>query len=73
VAPTHRVMNWRVWVVLKEHVIAAVNPTETIRIVEPSLWRPDVQGREAGIGHGAKRYLVRHHRQRINWQTPTLG
>jgi hypothetical protein len=69
----HGAMNRREWVVLKEDVVAAVNPAETIRIVEPSLWRPDVQGREAGIGHGAKRYLVRHHWQRINGQTPTLG
>jgi phosphoribosylamine--glycine ligase len=59
VAPMHCVMKRRIGVVLKEHVITAVNPAKTIRIVEPSVWRPDVKCGEGGISHGAKRYLVR--------------
>jgi hypothetical protein len=43
----------RHWVVLKEDVIAAIDPAETVRIVDPSLRRPDVQSGEAGISHGA--------------------
>jgi hypothetical protein len=39
-------------------VKAAVDPAQTIRIVEPSLRGPDVKGGEAGISHEAKRYLV---------------
>jgi hypothetical protein len=59
VAPRDRFVHRRHRVVLKEDVVAAVNPAQAIGIVQPSLWWPDVQGGEAGISHGAKRYLVR--------------
>ena len=58
-APRDRFVQRRHRVVLKEDVVAAVNPAQAVGIVQPALWWPDVQGGEAGISHGAKRYLVR--------------
>jgi hypothetical protein len=55
-APVDGVVDRRRRVVLEEDVIAAVNPAQPIGIVQPSLPRPDMQGREAGISHGTKRY-----------------
>ena len=52
VAPVHGAMDGRVWVVLKEDVIATVDAAEPVRVVHPSLHWPDMQRREAGIGHG---------------------
>jgi hypothetical protein len=59
VAPRDRFVHRRHRVVLKEDVVAAVDPAQAIGIVQPSLWWPDVQSGEAGISHGAKRYRVR--------------
>jgi hypothetical protein len=54
VAPMDCAVYRRHRVVLKEDVIAAVDPAETVRIVDPSARRPDVQSGEAGISHAAK-------------------
>ena len=56
VAPVDRSVHRRHGVVLKEDVVTAVNPAQAIRIVQPALRRPNVQGGEAGISHKAKGY-----------------
>ena len=58
-APADRLVHRRERVVLKEDVVAPVDPAQAIGIVQPALQWPDVQAREAGISHGAKGYLVR--------------
>jgi hypothetical protein len=55
-------------VVLKEEVVAAVNPAQTIRVVQPALRRPDVQGWEAGIRHRAKGYCPGVIRSAETWR-----
>src|SRR3954447_23076173 len=56
VAPMHGAEDRSDRVVLKEDVIATVNPAKTVRVVQPALWWPNVQSREAGVSHVAKRY-----------------
>ena len=51
-SPVHR----RERVVLKEDVITAIDVTQAVGIVQPSLLRPDVKGGKAGIGHEARGY-----------------
>jgi len=58
-------------VVLKEDMVAAVNPAETVRVVQPSSPWPDVQRRKAWIGHGAKRYST-HQPVRVQYSRARL-
>src|SRR4029450_749443 len=60
-APVHSAEHRSDRVVLKEHVISAINAAQTVGIVEPALWWPNVQRREAWILHGAKRYSPNPH------------
>lgn len=71
-APMDGVVHRRHRVVLEEDVIAAVNPAQTIGIVQPSPSRPDMEGREAGISHEGKRY-ARPARSIEKVRTSTLG
>jgi hypothetical protein len=41
-----------VWVVLKEHVVSAVNEADAVRVVHPTPSWTDVQSREDRVGHG---------------------
>ena len=51
-APVHGAMDGRVWVVLKEDVIATVDAADPVRVVHPSLHWPDMSAGKLGSATG---------------------
>ena len=51
-SPVHIAVPGSVRVVLKKHVVSAIDKADAVRVVHPSPSWTDVQSREDRVGHG---------------------